>query len=73
MKSKEILRLPIWVLTAILVVNTVCSMVNLPNTLMNILGVLLLIIFIVVTVNTECFLKLNLKKNKCSIKKSKKK
>jgi hypothetical protein len=35
--------------------------------------VLLLIIFIVVTVNTECFLKLNLKKNKCSIKKSKKK
>jgi hypothetical protein len=35
--------------------------------------VLLLILFIVVTVNTECFLKLNLKKNKCSIKKSKKK
>lgn len=73
MKNKEILRLPIWVLTAILVVNTVCNMVNLPDTLMNILGVLLLIIFIVVTVNTECFLKLNLKKNKCSIKKSKKK
>lgn len=73
MKSKEILRLPIWVLTAILVVNIVCNMVNLPDTSMNILGVLLLILFIVVTVNTECFLKLNLKKNKCSIKKSKKK
>jgi O-antigen/teichoic acid export membrane protein len=73
MKSKEILRLPIWVLSAILVVNMVCNMVNLPDTLMNILGVLLLILFIVVTVNTECFLKLKLKKNKCSIKKSKKK
>lgn len=73
MKSKELLRLPIWVLSAILVVNMVCNMVNLPDTLMNIMGVLLLIIFIVVTVNTKCFLKLNLKKNKCSIKKSKKK
>ena len=73
MKNKELLRLPIWVLSAILVVNMVCNMVNLPDTSMNILGVLLLILFIVVTVNTECFLKLNLKKNKCSIKKSKKK
>ncbi len=73
MKSKELLRLPIWVLSAILVVNMVCNMVNLPDTLMNILGVLLMILFIVVTVNTECFLKLKLKKNKCSIKKSKKK
>jgi hypothetical protein len=37
------------------------------------MGVLLMVLFVVVSVNTDCFLKLNLKKNKCSIKKSKKK
>lgn len=73
MKGKEILRLSIWLLSAILMVNIVCSMMNLPNTFMNILGVLLMVLFVVVSVNTDCFLKLKLKKNKCSIKKSKKK
>lgn len=73
MKGKEIFRISIWVLSAILVVNMVCNMVNLPDTTMNIMGALLLVVFIVVTTNTECFLKLKLKKNKCSIKKSKKK
>lgn len=73
MKGKEILRLSIWLLSAVLMVNIVCPMMNLPNTFMNILGVLLMVLFVVVSVNTDCFLKLKLKKNKCSIKKSKKK
>lgn len=73
MKGKEIFRLSIWLLSAILVVNIVCPMMNLPNTFMNIMGVLLMVVFVVVSVDTDCFLKLKLKKNKCSIKKSKKK
>ena len=73
MKGKEIFRISIWVLSAILVVNMVCNMVNLPDTTMNIMGALLLVVFVVVSVDTDCFLKLKLKKNKCSIKKSKKK
>lgn len=65
LKNKEIVKLSIWVILLLLILEAVFSMINSSCTVFNILGILLFIAFITVSIRTKCLIKFNLKKNKC--------
>lgn len=76
LNNKEIVKLSIWVISLLLILEAGFSMINASCTVFNILGILLFIAFITVSIRTKCFINLNLrkktKKNKIKQKKIKK-
>lgn len=67
LKNKEIVKLSIWVISLLLILEAGFSMINASCTVFNILGILLFIAFITVSIRTKCLINFNLKKNKCLI------
>lgn len=63
-KDKELVKLSIWVILLLLIIEIVFSMINVSCTLLNIMGIILFIVFIIISIKTKCLMNFKLKKNK---------
>jgi hypothetical protein len=64
----NLIKIPIWFICFVLVLNFALDMVNESSTVANIIGILVAVFAVYVSVKTECFTNINLKKNKTNEK-----
>lgn len=66
MNINNIIKISMWLISLILIMNVIFYMINNANTMLNILGFLLLVLTITYSVKTECFtsIRLNFKNRK---------
>lgn len=62
LNNKEIAKGSFWLVSFLLIFELILVMVNTSSTILNILGLLLMIAFITISVKTKCFINLNLRK-----------
>lgn len=64
LNNKEIAKVSFWLVSSLLIIELILVMVNSSSTVLNILGLLLMIAFITISLKTKCFMNFNLRKNK---------
>lgn len=64
LNNKEIIKLSIWIVSFLLIFELILVMINASSTILNILGLLLMIAFITISFKTKCLTNFNFKKNK---------
>lgn len=64
----NLIKIPIWFICFVLVLNFALDMVNESSTVANVIGILIAVLAVYVSVKTECFTNINLKKNKTNEK-----
>lgn len=62
LNNKEIAKVSFWLVSFLLIFELILVMVNTSSTILNILGLLLMIAFITISFKTKCFINLNLRK-----------
>lgn len=68
LNNKEIAKVSFWLVSFLLIFELILVMVNTSSTILNILGLLLMIAFITISFKTKCFINLNLRKKTKKIK-----
>lgn len=63
MKTTTIIKLAIWFICFILLLNESLDMISDPNTVENIIGYCLLIIILIISFKTKCLTKIKFKNN----------
>ena len=71
LNNKEIAKVSFWLVSFLLIFELILVMVNTSSTILNILGLLLMIAFITISFKTKCFINLNLRKKTKKKKKNK--
>lgn len=64
----NLIKIPIWFICFVLVLDFALDMVNESSTVANVIGILIAVLAVYVSVKTECFTNINLKKNKTNEK-----
>lgn len=64
----NLIKIPVWFICFVLVLNFALDMVNESSTVANVIGILIAVLAVYVSVKTECFTNINLKKNKTNEK-----
>ena len=64
----NLIKIPVWFICFVLVLNFALDMVNESSTVANVIGILIAVFAVYVSVKTEFFTNINLKKNKTNEK-----
>lgn len=60
---KKIMLFTLWAISFILIITLICKMLTMPSTLCNIVGILLIPTYYIISEKTECFTNIKFKKN----------
>ena len=60
--GKKIMLFTLWAISFILVITLICKMLTMPSTLCNIVGILLIPTYYIISEKTECFTNIKFKK-----------
>ena len=60
--GKKIMLLTLWAISFVLMITLICKMLTMPSTLCNIVGILLIPTYYIISEKTECFTNIKFKK-----------
>lgn len=63
MKTSTIVKLVIWFVLFIALLNVGLEMITVPNTIENVIGLFIVVFIVIITIKTKCLTNLNFKKH----------